>query len=172
MSEPEPQAPQREDAIARIVALLDEADTTMLTTVQADGRLVARPMAFVPGAFDGVLWLFADEASPEVLDISARPSVNATFSMPSRGDWVSLSGDAHIVRDDDRARSLWDDRLESWFVDGVATAGLVLISVDVELAEYWDGPGPAQSLVGSLRAALTRSADDRLLDIEHRSIEL
>lgn len=172
MSESDATAPSREEAITRIVDILDEADTTMLTTTQASGHLVARPMAYVSGAFDGHLWLFADEASPEVRDIAAQPAVNAAFSIPSRGDWVSLSGTAAIVHDDARARSLWDDRLEAWFVDGLSTAGLVLISVDIELAEYWDGPGPAQSLLGSLRAALTRSADDRLLDTEHRSIEL
>lgn len=172
MTESEAHALTRDEAIARLVELLDETDTTMLTTIDSDGRLVSRPMAFVPGAFDGVLWLFADEASAEVMDIAARSSVNAAFSIPSRGDWVSLSGTAQVLRDDAKARSLWDDRLEAWFVDGLATPGLVLISVDVDLGEYWEGPGSAQSLLGSLRAALTRSADDPLLDTEHRSIEL
>lgn len=172
MSEPDGQAPSREESIARIVELLDEADTAMLTTADSDARLVSRPMAYVPGAFDGDLWLFADEASPEALDVLARPLVNASFSVPARGDWVSLSGTARIVRDDAQARALWDDRLEAWFVDGLATPGLVLLGIDVDLAEYWEGPGAAQSLLGSLRAALTRSADDPLLDTEHRSVQL
>lgn len=172
MSESDAQAPSRDEAIARIVELLDEADTAMLTTADADGRLLGRPMAYVPGAFDGVLWLFADEAAPEAFDIATRPSVNASFSIPSRGDWVSLSGIAQVVHDDAQAQSLWDDRLEAWFVDGLATSGLVLIRVEVDFAEYWQGPGAAQTLLGSLRAALTRSADDPLLDTEHGSVKL
>lgn len=172
MSEPAAQSPSREAAIARIAELLGEADTTMLTTVDDAGRLVARPMAYVAGAFDGLLWLFADEASPEAQHIAARPSVNATFAIPSRGDWISLSGAAQVVQDEAKAAALWDERLEAWFVDGLATPGLALLRVDVELAESWDGPGSAQSLLGSLRAALTRSADDPLLDTEHQSVEL
>lgn len=172
MSVPDQSAPSRDEAITRIADLLAEAETAMLTSVDDAGRLISRPMAYVPGAFDGALWLFTDEASAEARDLAARPAANASFSIPARGDWVSLAGEASIVRDDAVAGALWTDRLLTWFVDGLATPGLVLIRIDVEQAEYWDGPGSAQSLLGSLRAALTRSADDPLLDTEHRSVEL
>jgi general stress protein 26 len=172
LSESAAASSSRDAAIARVVELLSEADTAMLTTIDGNGRLVSRPMAYVPGAFDGTLWLFADESSPEAQDIAAQPHVNASFAIPARGDWVSLSGAASVVRDDLKAAELWDDRLEAWFVDGLATAGLVLLSIDVDRAESWDGPGSAQTLLGSLRAALTRSADDPLLDTEHHSAEL
>ncbi|MCU1690153.1 MAG: Pyridoxamine 5-phosphate oxidase like, partial [Jatrophihabitantaceae bacterium] len=52
MTESEAHALTRDEAIARLVELLDETDTTMLTTIDSDGRLVSRPMAYVPGAFD------------------------------------------------------------------------------------------------------------------------
>jgi general stress protein 26 len=160
-------------ALERITHLLSDADTAMLTTVADDGLLDSRPMAFTPGAFDGDLWLFADESSIEAADIAVRSSVNVSFSVPARGDFLSFAGDASLVRDPARARDLWDERLDAWFVDGAETQGLVLIRVDVRRAEYWKGPGTGVlSLFGSVRAALTRSADDPLLDTEHGHIEL
>lgn len=160
-------------ALERIARLLRDADTAMLTTVSEDGLLDSRPMAITPGSFDGDLWLFADESSVEAADIAARPQVNVSFSMPSRGDFLSFAGDATLVRDPDRARDLWDERLAAWFIDGIDTPGLLLIRVDVRRAEYWDGPGTGVlPLIGSVRAALTRSADDPLLDTEHGEIQL
>ncbi len=162
----------RAAALERVAQLLDGADTAMLTTVDADGDLAARPMALVPRAFDGRLHLFTDEASHEAADIAARPRVGVTVDLSARGDWIALAGEARIVRDDAQARALWDDRLNPWFVDGPDTAGIVLVQVELSRAEYWEGPGAAQTLFGSLRAALTRSADDPLLDVEHAAIDL
>jgi general stress protein 26 len=61
--------------------LVGEAETLMLTTVDGEGRVTSRPMAFVPGAFDGGLWLFTDEASPEALGVQAHPQVSAAFAV-------------------------------------------------------------------------------------------
>src|SRR4051794_40677524 len=55
--------------------------------------------------------------------------------------WVSVAGNAEIVRDVAKAKELWNAGLDAWFPDGPETPGLVLVKVHADTAEYWDTPG-------------------------------
>jgi general stress protein 26 len=159
--------------IEKVAELVKDARIAMLTTVDADGKLVSRPMGLQEVAFDGDLWFFADEASHEVAEIKAHPAVNVSFSNPSHNEWTSVAGNGEIVKDRAKAEELWNPLLNAWFVDGLDTPGLVLIKVHADTAEYWDGPGSkVLTLIGMIRQAITRSTDDKLLDSEHETVQL
>ena len=64
----------------------------LLTTVDAEGHFVSRPMAQQEIEFDGDLWFFAERDSRKVAQLGVDPHVGVSLS--SNDTWVSLSGTA------------------------------------------------------------------------------
>ena len=58
----------------------------MLTTVDADGHFISRPMAQQEVEFDGDLWFFAERNSRKVAQIAANPHVGVTLT--SDDTWI------------------------------------------------------------------------------------
>jgi general stress protein 26 len=129
----------------------DAGRNAMLTTRAPDGTLVSRPMALQETEFDGDLWFFAAADSRKITHITADPQVNV--GVVSNDTWVSLTGNARVVRDDAKKRELWNSIVEAWFPDGAEDPGVVLLKVEGESAEYWDSPGGRVATALSLAKA-------------------
>jgi general stress protein 26 len=127
------------DDARTVTELLKGQRIGMLTTTDADGTLISRPMALQEVEFDGDLWFFAERASRKVAHIGGSPQVNVTVGSGSR--WVSLTGSATVVDDAARKRELWNGAVEAWFPDGPDDDAVVLLKVDARSAEYWNTPG-------------------------------
>lgn len=141
----------RDQALAKVRELVKDARIAMLTTVEAGGRLVSRPMGVQEVEFDGDLWFFADESSAKVEEIAADAQVNVSFSTSS--SWLSVSGTASLVRDRAKIHELWNAIAGAWFPEGPDTPSVVLVRVEAESAEYWDSPGGRLASVVSLAKA-------------------
>jgi general stress protein 26 len=128
----------------------------MLTTVEADGCLRSRPMATQDTAFDGTLWFFTRVDTAKVHEIERDRHVNLSFANPSDEVYVSVSGTARVVRDQAKAKELWNPLYKAWFPQGVDDPELSLLRVEVEKAEYWDSPSSAVvQLIGFAKAIAT-----------------
>jgi general stress protein 26 len=147
-------------AIDQVARLVERARLSMLTTMTADGKHVARPMALQEVEFDGDLWFFAYDDSAKVREIQSNPQVNVSFSNAENSEWTSISGTARMVRDRAKAEELWSAPLQAWFPGGVDTPGLALIKVHADSAEYWEGPtSKVVKLLGAARAAVSGDPD-------------
>lgn len=126
----------------------------MLTTVDADGHYISRPMAQQEVEFDGDLWFFAERDSRKVQHITANPHVAVTLT--SNDTWISLDGAAEIVDDAAKAKELWNTWVEAWMPEGPEDANVVLIKVTGHSAEYWDTPGGRiASVISFVKAKVT-----------------
>ncbi len=126
----------------------------MLTTVDADGHFISRPMAQQDVEFDGDLWFFAERDSRKVAQIIANPHVGVTLT--SNDTWISLDGEAEIVDDKAKAKELWNAWVEAWMPEGPDDANVVLIKVSSHSAEYWDTPGGRiASVISFVKAKVT-----------------
>jgi general stress protein 26 len=124
------------------------------------GKHFSRPMAAQEVDFDGDLWFFAYDNSDKVTQLQANPRVNVTLSNNKASEWTSISGTAEIVHDDAKAEQLWSAPLNTWFPDGLDTAGLTLIKVHADSAEYWASPNSnVVQLIGVARAIVTGNPD-------------
>lgn len=161
----------KQDDRQHVADLVGDADVAMLTTTNAEGRHHSRPMALQEVEFDGDLWFFALEDSAKVAQIAATPEVGVSFSDSGHHSWTSIAGRAHVVRDRAKAEELYTPVLQAWFPDGLDTPGLVLIKVEADTAEYWEGPSSTVAFaLGNLRAAVTRQpAKD---PITHETVDL
>jgi len=146
--------------VTKVAKLTKDIRIGMMTTVGPDGHFVSRPMAQQEVEFDGDLWFFAYAESAKVGEIGANPQVNVSFSNSKQSEWTSIAGRAEVIVDRAKADELWSAPLKAWFPDGPGTAGLVLLKVHADAAEYWSGPSSkVVRLLGAARAAVTRDPD-------------
>ena len=110
----------------------------MVTTLDEDGSLTARPMTTVQKEFSGTLWFFTSKSAPGTEAIRSHPTVGVHYSEPKDDSYVSLSGDATIEHDRGRMEALWVPQVKAYFPGGLDDPDLVLMRIDVHKAEYWD----------------------------------
>ena len=153
-------ASDRDDAVAKVAALVKDARSCMLTTMTGDGRHVSRPMAVQEVEFDGDLWFFTYDDSEKAAQVQQHPAVNVALADEKHSSWTSISGRASVVHDRAKAEELWAKPLEVWFPAGLETTGLALLKVETDSAEYWDASSSTvKQLIGGLRAVVSNDPD-------------
>ncbi len=124
--------------------LIEDIDIAMFTTLSPSGYPVSRPLSTQQVEFDGeVLWFLTRGDSPKVAEIRKQPRVNVAYASDSNNSYVSVTGDARVLRDQAKIDELWSDALKAFFPNGSNDPDLKLIRVRVATAEYWDGPSSA-----------------------------
>ena len=132
----------RSDAEAKrkVWEMIKDIDVTMMVTQDGEGRFRGRPMRAVNKEFDGVLWFFASAGSPVTGEAKDDGRVLLAFSDPSSQNYVSIYGNAEVVKDAAKQKALWSEPLRVWFPAGAEDPKIELIRVECEGAEYWDSP--------------------------------
>ena len=155
MSHPSPsQDAPRNEEVAMLAKLMTGIQVCMFTTTDVEGRLMSRPMAVQEVEFDGDLWFVTKRGGRKVDQIGRTPRVNVALS--SKSSWVSLTGEAEIVRDVEKAEQLWNAGISAWFPNGPEDPEIVLLKVHADGAEYWDTPGAAVvSVLSFVKAHVT-----------------
>ena len=145
------------ESVKKIADLIKSIDFGMLTTLDAEGRLHSRPMSSNKEVeFDGDVWFFTYASTPKVYEIENKPYVNVAFSDPKTQTYVSLSGRAELVRDQEKIKQLWQPSLKAWFPNGVDEPDIALIKINADQAEYWDSPAsPIAHAISLAKGALT-----------------
>lgn len=147
---------ERTQCLLKLGELIADVEIAMLSTVRPDGRLVSRPLRTVDASrpFDGTLWFLVHASSHKVDEIEANPHVNLAYASPARNTYVSVSGRAKLVESRAKVAELWSPAQELYFTGGRNDRDLALLRVDVDGAEFWDGPagwfGQALDLAGSV----------------------
>jgi general stress protein 26 len=124
---------------------MQDIDFCMLSTKTAGGELASRPMSNNGEVeYDGDSWFFAYETASFVSEIANDPKVGLTFSAGKSmfgkpGIFISVSGDASLVRDKGEFAAHWVDDLERWFPDGIETPSMIMLKVHAKHIHYWDG---------------------------------
>lgn len=155
----------------QLAELIEGIDIAMLTTVGPDGWLVSRPLSTQAASFDGErLWFFTEADSPKVAEIRRRKKVNLGYASKDANTYVSVAGEARVVRDRARIRALWSDAMKAFFPKGVDDPNLVLLEVAVRSAEYWTGPRTGiGKLLAFVAARVTKKeevmGENRILDL-------
>ncbi|MEC4815919.1 MAG: pyridoxamine 5'-phosphate oxidase family protein [Scytonema sp. PMC 1069.18] len=148
---------ERNQQTKKLRELIKDIDVGMLTTVDEDGTLHSRPMSTNSEVeFDGDLWFFTYGSSHKVTEIEQQQRVNVSFSDPHKQTYVSMSGQAQLVRDRNKMQQLWKPELKAWFPKELDEPDIALLKVNVEKAEYWDAPsGFVVQTIGLVKAMTT-----------------
>ena len=132
---------RRENNLQKIREMVKDIDFCMLTTIDENGNLHSRPMS-INEQIDpnGDLWFFTSASSHKVNEISRLPKVNVSFADPDNQHYVSISGNAQLVRDRNKIEELWKPEFKIWFPEGKDDPEVALLRISLEKAEYWDSP--------------------------------
>ncbi|UVC06681.1 pyridoxamine 5'-phosphate oxidase family protein [Rhizobium sp. TH2] len=128
--------------LARKIA---DIDISMLFTKSEGGELAGRPMSNNSDVeYDGDSYYFTCEDSRMVQDIKSEPKVALSLQgakglFGSPPIMVAIEGAAELIRDKATFEEHWQSELDSWFEQGPATPGLVLIKVHAKRIHYWEG---------------------------------
>ena len=148
--------PQRGvDDLQKLRELVKEIDFCMLTTVDDTGDLHSRPMSS-NGDIDqnGDIWFFTSASSHKVSEIQKLPKVNVSFADPDNQHYISISGNAQLVRDRDKIEELWRPEFKMWFPEGKEDPDIALLRVGLKKAEYWDSPSSTVGFMLSFVSSL------------------
>lgn len=152
----------------KVFEIIQGAGVAMLTHVDPEGRLVAKPMGTQEAEFDGTVRFIAERDSAQVQDLQQRPAVNVSYS--TSGSWVSLAGTARVLNDNAKLAELWDTFTGAWLEGGPENPNNVLIEIDADTAEYWDAPGGSKitQVVNLIKAKTTgkrAEGDNAVVDL-------
>ena len=148
--------PQDDGGVGKLWDMIKDIQVCMMTTIDDDGTLRGRPMWVAQKEFDGDLWFFTRAGSHKVSEVGEYRQVGLAFAEPKKQDYVSVSGEAQLVRDRARAKEHWSEWLKTWFPNGLDDPDLALLKVRVEKAEYWDAPSSTMvHLYGYLKSQIT-----------------
>ncbi|MFN6962716.1 MAG: pyridoxamine 5'-phosphate oxidase family protein [Pyrinomonadaceae bacterium] len=151
---------KRNESIAKLKELLEGIDFAMLTTISG-GRLRSRPMSTQEMDEKGDLWFFSNDDTHKVDEIEADNRVNVAHSQPDDNTYVSVSGRAEVVKDEEKIQELWSPIHKAWFPEGPDDPHLCLLRISVEEAEYWDASdSKLVQLVGFVKALATGQEAD------------
>lgn len=132
----------REQDIEHLAGLMNKIDIAMLTTLGSDGGLYSRPLSTQCATFDGErVWFLTSARTPKVAEIERHPAVNVAYASSDANTYLSVAGQARVVRDRALVDRFWNDAMKAFFPGGKDDPDLVVIEVAVDTIEYWDGPG-------------------------------
>ncbi len=151
---------KREESIIKLKELIEDIDFAMLTTING-GQLRSRPMSTQEFDAGGDLWFFTSDQTHKVDEIEHDNRVNVAYSKPEDNVYISVAGQAQLVKDKEKIEELWSPILKAWFPKGLDDPTLALLKISVEEAEYWDSSSSTiVQLVGFVKALVTgKSAD-------------
>jgi general stress protein 26 len=128
-----------EKTLQEIAQAMKGIDIAMLTTVTEDGSLASRPMSNNGDVdFDGDSYYFTYEDSRMVDDIEEEPAVTLGFSGQD-GLYITVSGDADLIREKEEFKAHWNPDLDKWFENGIDTPDIVMIKVEADRLKWWKG---------------------------------
>ena len=128
---------QKTEELVQLGKLIENMRVCMLTTLNEDYVMVAKPMSPQEMCEEGAIWFLTDANSAKVQHLQL---MNLAFSNESQGTYVSISGHGEIIKDHARIESLWTVFARPWFPDGVDSSNLALLKFVPKVAEYWDAP--------------------------------
>ena len=149
------------EAIARVKELVEDIDFTMLTTRDAAGSLMGRPMSTRQMDEKGDIWFFTLADSEKVDEAEADQDVGLSYLDAKGHRYVSVAGRARTVDDRTKMAELYTPSLDIWFEAGLQTPGITLLRVTPVECEFWEPRhGKLVTAAGMLKALVTRDTPD------------
>ena len=100
-------------------------------------------------------------SAAKVHEIEQDRQVNVSFAEPDDQRYVSVSGTAQLVRDQQKIDEFWNPFYKAWFPEGKDDPNIALLRVNVDKAEYWDSPSSTVvHLIGFAKALVTGQSYD------------
>lgn len=154
-----PETLSHAEQLKKLADLIKDIRVALFTTFDAKtGKPHARPMytqKLDADTFTGTLWFLSDLHSGKVDELNANPAVLLSYADPGKNRFVVVTGTGDAERNPEKAKELWNVHAKGWWPGGPDDPDLGIIRVDVQSAEYWDGPSQLSYLFSLVKAVAT-----------------
>ena len=155
-----------------IQAMVKDIKYTMMTTRNDQNHLHSCPMNTTETSIGAKeIWFIGHKPSETVDNIEQNPEVNLAYVTQESDKYLSISGTAELVEDEEKLNELWSVMYNAYFEQGKDDPKVQLIKVVPHGAEYWANGNAITSAVKMAAAALTDNAVEKSLG-ENFSIKL
>ena len=155
-----------------IQAMVKDIKYTMMTTRNGEDHLHSCPMNTTETSIGAKeIWFIGHKPSETVDNIKQNPEVNLAYVTQESDKYLSISGTAELVEDEEKLNELWSVMYNAYFEQGKDDPKVQLIKVVPHGAEYWANGNAITSAVKMAAAALTDNAVEKSLG-ENFSIKL
>jgi len=141
------------DQIKRAWDLMENLGFCLLVTHRGEG-FHGRPMMAIVKVGERRIYFLSNRHSASEDEFASQPNVYLGFSDAS-SKYVSLYGKASLHDERELVRKLWTTGAQAYFPEGPESPDAVVISVEPQTAEYWDGPAGPIGMVKIAFAAAT-----------------
>jgi general stress protein 26 len=140
---------------------LAKNETCLFCTFEEDCRLNTRPMSTQDVDDEGQVWFFSRYDSDKNMQIDDNHKVQLLYSNPGKQHYLSIEGEANILRDRNKTDEIWNPIAKAWFTEGKNDPSLTLIKVRPRQIHYWETKdGKMVSFLKIFTAALTGKTMD------------
>ena len=150
----------RDEAIEKIRHIA-KGEIAMLHTCDELSRGSARPMGTSGIDDDGTVWFMSKAGSAKNRQLQGNPKAQLTYSVQSRSEYLTLEGEATLVRDPRKIDELWTVFAKTWFPEGKEDPSITLIRFVPTSGHYWDTKhNKMVQLLGMVVGAVTGKETD------------
>ena len=154
-----------------LVNKIQDIKVGMFTTMCKDNQLRGRPMTTCEVEEDGFLWFFTSINSKLIDDLIEQDNVNISYTDIGKNLYISVKGQAILVRSKTKIEQFWNPLAKAWFPKGIEDPDLVLIKIQVNQAEIWDsGSSKIMTWAKIIKAIVT--GEEYKDDSEHQIITI
>ena len=145
-----------EEGIKKLKELAKSIDVCMFASNLSAYPISVRPMSTREVDEDGTIWFYSREESDKNAEIEADGRVQLFYGNLSSSEYLSVAGNATIIKDEAKAKELWSVWAKTWFNEGPDDPQLTIIKVEPVDVHYWDTKnGRMISLLKIMAGAIT-----------------
>lgn len=126
------------EGLQKMKELVKEIDFCMFCTNLNEQPFSTRPMSTRDVDNQGNIWFFSKADSNKNLEIKQDDKVQLLYAKPGNSEFISVYGEADIIKDREKAEELWSVWAKTWFNEGADDPELTIIRVRPEEVRYWD----------------------------------
>ncbi len=160
LQETEPTNSQTEENRLTFERIIKECPTAMLSSINADGNIVSRPMHTILDAEDkNIIWIFTKFENNICDQIQESKEVCLAYSDPARNSYMSVVGMGSLDNDKLIMEKYWSPIMKAWYPEGLGDPSMVLIRISAKSAEFWDGPSSKVVSLFGMAAAIIQGKE-------------
>lgn len=162
----------KQEQMDKIQAMVKDIKYTMMTSRNAEDHLHSCPMNTTETSIGAKeIWFIGHTPSETVDNINKNPEVNLAYVTQDDEKYLSISGTAELVEDQEKLDELWSVMYNAYFEQGKEDPKVQLIKVVPHGAEYWANGNTITSAFKMTAAAVTDTAIEKSLG-ENFSVQL
>jgi general stress protein 26 len=136
--------------IDRVWTLIADIPVAMVVTREGQ-HMRARPMAVRPARDENAIEFLTDVDAPKAHEIRRDETICLALADNKRQKYVSITGHAEIIDDQDRVKKLWSV-YDTAFWPNNNDPRIRILRVTPENAEFWEGAGTVVTAVKLIAA--------------------